>query len=251
MYFFLLTSYVFPQEECIILDGYSKKPIFQLGDELDVAVCPCSTFKIALSLIGFEEKILIDTQHPIWDFQQDYDDFLNTWKQPHFPLSWMQNSCIWYSKLLSQKIGLKKLQDYLACFDYGNHDISWGLVTPGKQTPFWVPPSSLKISPRQQVEFIQKLLLNTFHLNPRSVEKTKELLFKANLEPGLKLYGKTGWSGSIKPNQPLEYGWFVGWVESSSNFFPFAYLILGNQLNLDARIPRVISLIEEAKILHH
>lgn len=38
---------------------------------------PCSTFKIALSLIGYDSGILTDMMHPSLPFKEGYHDFLD------------------------------------------------------------------------------------------------------------------------------------------------------------------------------
>ena len=51
-------------------DGDPKKPY-----------APMSTFKIPLSLIGFDSGILIDEMHPVWPFKEGYVDWRDSWKQ--------------------------------------------------------------------------------------------------------------------------------------------------------------------------
>ncbi len=40
--------------------------------------------------------------------------------------------------------------------EYGNQDASGGLADPGPLNPFWIN-SSIEISPREQVSFLQKM----------------------------------------------------------------------------------------------
>src|SRR5690606_6812231 len=142
----------------------------------DERVSPCSTFKIPLSLMGYDAGILIDEQTPTWEFQKDYDDFLDTWKCTQSPQSWMKYSCVWYSKLLSCQIGLKKMQDYLARFNYGNQNLPAEPVMSGKVDPAWFPSSPLKISPREQVNFINKMLQNNLQITNHAILMTKAIL---------------------------------------------------------------------------
>lgn len=60
---------------------------------------PCSTFKIAISLMGYDDGFLIDETHPKLPFKEGYADYLEVWRQPQTPKDWMKNSCIWYSLL--------------------------------------------------------------------------------------------------------------------------------------------------------
>lgn len=246
----LVFSSIFAEERFLLIDGDSGKAVLELGSELDEPMSPCSTFKIPLSLMGYDAGVLIDEQRPIWKFQEGYDDFLDTWKSPQSPQSWMQYSCVWYSKLISCQLGLKKMQNYLSAFDYGNQDLSVGLVMPGEADPAWFHSSPLKISPREQVNFINNMLQNKLHVTEHAIAKTRAILFKEDLPQGWKLFGKTGWSGSIGryDDTILEYAWFVGWIENSKQHFPFAYLIRDKKIKLDQRIPRVIQLLNKSGI---
>jgi beta-lactamase class D len=248
--FLFIFSFVIAEECFLLVNGISGNTVFQLGAEFEERMSPCSTFKIPLSLMGYDAGVLIDEQTPIWEFLEEYDDFLDVWKGPQSPQSWMQYSCVWYSKLISCQLGLKKMQDYLAAFDYGNQDLSVGLVMPGKADPAWFHSSPLKISPREQVSFINKMLQNKFHVSDQAVAKTKAILFKEKLQQGWKLFGKTGWSGSIgrNDNTVLEYAWFVGWIENNNQYYSFAYLTREEKIRLDQRIPRVIQLLNESGI---
>ncbi len=240
-------------EECFLLiNGNSGETVSQLGSQLDERMSPCSTFKIPLSLMGYDAGILKDEQTPIWQFQEGYDDFLDTWKGPQSPESWMQYSCVWYSKLISCRLGLKKMQDYLAAFSYGNQDMSVGIIMPGKADPAWFHSSPLKISSKEQVDFIRKMLQNKLQVSSHAIDMTKTILFKEELAQDWKLFGKTGWSGSIGRNDDtvLEYAWFVGWIEKDTRIFPFAYFIRDKKIVLDQRIPRVKQLITETAILN-
>lgn len=250
--FIFVFSFVFAEERFLLIDGTSGSTILELGSDLEEPMSPCSTFKIPLSLMGYDAGILIDEQTPIWEFQEGYDDFLSTWKSPQSPQSWMQYSCVWFSKLISCQLGLKKMQDYLSAFDYGNQDLSIRPVMPGQDDPAWFHSSSLKISPREQVNFIYKMLQNKLHVTDHAITKTKAILFKELLPQDWSLFGKTGWSGPISCTDDtiLEYSWFVGWVEKGNRYFPFAYLIREKKIKLDQRIPRVIQLLHDAGIIY-
>ncbi len=238
-------GYTFSAEEnFLLIDGIRDEIVLELGPRINERISPCSTFKIALSLMGFDAEILKDDNKPTWAFQEGYDDFLESWKAPQTPKSWMKYSCIWYSKVLVLQLGLEKVQDYLGSLEYGNQDMSGGL------TNAWVN-SSLKISPEGQVDFIQKMIHERLPVSSTAIQMTKEILFVEELPEGWKLFGKTGWGGYVKEqdSKNLEIAWFVGWVEKNDIFFPFAYNIRENKINLTQRIPRVKQLLVESKVM--
>ncbi len=236
---------LFAKETFLLTNGATNEVVHAVGD-LDERASPCSTFKIPLSLMGYDAKILKDETNPIWDFQEGYDHWLASWRAPQSPLSWMKYSCVWYSKVLSLELGLRKIQNYLTSIEYGNQDASGGLADPGPLDPFWIN-SSLEISPKEQVDFIQKMIRAQLPISSSATQMTRVILFKEELPEGWKLFGKTGWSGSdiAKDGKTLEHGWFVGWIEKDHRFYPFAYLIRDKKINLDQRIPRVKHLIAE------
>ncbi len=243
-------AHVFSTEENFLLINSHSEVVLEIGERLNERFSPCSSFKIALSLMGYEEGILIDEISPVWDYQEGYDDFLETWKSSLTPQSWMKYSCIWYSKVLALKLGIEKIQGYLNSMNYGNMDISGGLSQPGPIEPAWVN-SSLKISPREQVDFIHKIIARQEVISPYAIQMTKLILFKEALPEGWKLFGKTGWSGSdIGKDGTLEHSWFVGWIEKDQSIYPFAYLIRDKKIDLSQRIPRVKQLIMESKLMN-
>lgn len=219
----------------------------EFGPNINERTSPCSTFKITLSLIGYDAGILKDEKTPTWDFQEGYDDWLPTWKACQSPESWMKSSCVWYSKILALQLGMEKIQSYLNTLEYGNRDISGGIGLPGPAGVAWIN-SSLKITLREQVDFIQKMVLRKLPLASEAIKKTRAILFREELGKGWKLFGKTGGcvSKTEKDGQALEQGWFIGWIEKDQNFYPFAYLIRGNTIKLSQRILRVKQLLLES-----
>lgn len=237
------------EENFLLIDGVTNETVLEIGSHVEERISPCSTFKIILCLMGYDAGILIDETTPTWEFQDGYDDWLVSWRASITPKSWMQYSCVWYSKVLSLQLGLEKIQSYLTSMEYGNQDMSGGLAEPGPTDPAWIN-SSLTISPKEQVDFIQKMILGKLPISSNAIQMTKLLLLKEESLEGWKLFGKTGWSGSDigKDGKTLEHGWFVGWLEKDHHFFPFAYLIRERKIDLGQRIPRVKQLLEEANV---
>src|SRR5215469_5009547 len=116
------------EETFLLINGVSNEKVLELGPHINKRVTPCSTFKIALSLMGYDKEILKDEKTPTWSFQEGYDNFLESWKNPQTPQSWMKTSCVWFSRVLATQLGLENMQEYLALLEYGNQDISGGLT---------------------------------------------------------------------------------------------------------------------------
>jgi beta-lactamase class D len=250
---FLLPSLQSSSEEnFLLINGLTDKIIIEMGSNINEQISPCSSFKIVLSLMGYDAEILKDEHSPEWDYHEGYDDYAPTWKNPLTPQAWMKYSCIWYSKILARELGHETIQSYLALFMYGNQDISGGSIELGsKYDPSWVT-SSLKISPKEQVEFIQKMIEGKLQLSKHAIEMTKAILFKEEMPNGWKLFGKTGWSGLYTTPEgiSLQHRWFVGWIEKDSEFYPFAYLLREPKIDLQQQIPRVKALLIESGIMN-
>lgn len=220
------------EENFLLINGKTHEVINEMGSHIDERMTPCSTFKMALAIMGFDSGLLQNESVPIWEYQEGYDDYLESWKAPHNPQLWMQHSCVWYSKLLTQQLGDDHVQHYLDLLDYGNRDFSGGL------TEAWLS-SSLKISVREEVQFVQRLVKEDFAVSERSLQLTKTILLREELSGGWKLYGKTGLGSYINGDGKLnKIGWFVGWFENEEEFYPFAYQIRDKTVDPALRVSR-------------
>lgn len=189
---------------------------------------PCSTFKIAISLMAYHEDLLFDEVHPELPFMEGYPDWISVWRQPHNPTLWIRNSCVWFSQVLTQQLGMNKFMQYVESFDYGNKDVSGDKGKNNGLTRAWLS-SSLEISPEEQVIFLQKLLDGSLPVSHNSHQMTKNILFVEGLLDGWKLFGKTG-SGFLFNHDrteklDIQMGWFIGWVEKENRSIVFAQFI--------------------------
>lgn len=222
------------EESFLLLDTKTSRALMELGPSLDERMTPCSSFKIALCLMGFDAKVLTDDREPTWEFREGYVDSLASWRAAQSPGSWIANSCVWYSQRLAEELGLEKIDAYLALFDYGNREMSGGL------TEAWLS-SSLKISPREQVKFLQKLARKALPVSEEAMERTRALLSVGDLPDEGELFGKTG----LGREGTRQIGWFVGWVEREGEVLAFAYVIRDDVVETARRVPRVKELLAQ------
>ena len=177
---------------------------------------PCSTFKVALSLMAFDRNILKDeTTTYRWD---GLDHGNPVWNRDASAADWMKNSVFWYSQRLTPQLGTPTIKKYLADFKYGNQDTS------GELTHFWLD-STLKISPDEELEFMKRLWRDDFAVAKRALELTRKIMYLETSSSGTVLSGKTG-SGHLHPgsNDHLGIGWFIGHISGNSG----EYLIVIN-----------------------
>ena len=210
-------------DSCFI--AKEKTRVLKSEGDCEKRYAPMSTFKITLSLIGFDSGILADEMHPVWPFKEGYVDWRDAWKQNQTPKSWMKESCVWYSQVLTKKLGMKKFQDYVTKFDYGNNDLSGDKEQNNGLTNAWLS-SSLKISAIEQIAFLQKMLAGKLPIKPHAVAMTKNILFVEELKNGWKFFGKTGMGSLLNAdgtkNPDLYHGWFIGWIEKGDRRIIFS-----------------------------
>jgi len=212
----LFSSQVFSAKNCFLAKENGK--VLESVGDCNTSYAPESTFKIALSLIGFDSKILKSENDPSWSLPKDTDPYINVCKGDHNPGTWMRDSCLWYSRILTSQLGMKKFQNYVAKFSYGNMDLSGGLADA------WIS-GSLKISPDGQTVFLQKVVDHKFSISKASYDKTKKIMFIQEMAEGWKLYGKTGSGRQIDKEgnkTDLQHGWFVGYIEKGNRKIMFA-----------------------------
>lgn len=204
-------------------DAPTNKVLKQDG-VCDQRITPASTFKIAISLMGYDSGFLKDTKSPALPFQVGYPDWNPSWKTTTVPASWMKNSVVWYSQRVTESLGKERFARYVHAFNYGNEDVSG---TPGKQdglTRSWLS-SSLKISPQEQLTFLAKIVRRELPISPLAYAMTARLTEVATLPNGWKVYGKTGTGAATKDDGSEDWehsiGWFVGWAVKGSRSIVF------------------------------
>lgn len=233
----LLAALIMPS--CASAEAFSGTHCFMVRDlktgknlvyegECTRKMSPCSTFKIALSLMGYDAGILENLTAPLWPYEESYGAAREELKQAHNPRMWIDNSCVWYSQVLAEKLGKNRFDRYVKLFGYGNGDTSGDPGHHNGLTGCWLC-SSLKISPEGQVAFLSKLVRRELAVSPAAYKYTGELLFLGDLPGGWKLYGKTGTGFQEKKDGALDYkrqfGWFVGWAINGDRCLVIARLI--------------------------
>lgn len=202
-------------------------PLLSQG-QCGTRISPASTFKIAISLMGFDSGILTGPDTPEWPFQPGYPDWRGEWKQPTTPASWLTYSVVWYSQQITQRLGPDRFDAYVRAFGYGNQDVSGD---PGQQnglTNAWLS-SSLQISASEQVAFLTRMLAGGLPVSDDSVAQTRAILDRHSPRGGWQTFGKTGAGLPFGPDgarlrgQP--FGWYVGWAENGDRTVVFARLV--------------------------
>jgi beta-lactamase class D len=225
----LCVGSTFAAESCFLVKENNQVLISE-GD-CTTRYSPASTFKIALSLIGFDSGILHDENNPSWPYKEEYSCYFNFCKSDHVPRTWMRDSCLWYSQILTRELGMEKFKAYIDNFNYGNRDLSGDKGQNNGLTRAWVS-SSLEISPDEQTEFLQKIVEQTLPVSKTSYDLTKKIMFIEELPGGWKLYGRTGNGTLLDQNHnktDLQHGWFVGYMEKGERRIVFTSHIVDRE----------------------
>ncbi|MBZ9895077.1 MULTISPECIES: class D beta-lactamase [unclassified Mesorhizobium] len=207
----------------LIADAQSGKTLYQNG-VCDQRFSPASTFKVPLSLIGYDAGILSDEHTPSWDYKPEFKAVKRDHKTVD-PMIWERDSVLWYSREITRRLGPESFAGYVSKFGYGNADVSGD---PGKNdglTHSWVN-SSLKITPVEQVDFLRKLLAGKIPVSAKAHDMTKAILpsFKAG---DWTVQGKTGSTrGGEGGKDRRSLGWFVGWAQKNGRQIVFARLVV-------------------------
>ncbi len=221
-----------PQEN--IYYHYNKK-------QFNKAYTPASTFKICNSLIGLETGVIKDAEFVI-----PWDKVVRNrveWNQDHTLRLAMKNSTVWYYQELARRVGQNKIDYWIKKADYGNHSIKGGI------DKFWLD-GALRITPKQQIEFLIKLHDNKLPFSQRNMDIVKDIIIVKDTLNTI-VHAKTGWGQNGKE----DIGWFVGYVEKEDKVYYFANCIqtsdFENEQFGEARIEIVYDILDELNILKH
>jgi beta-lactamase class D len=197
-----------------VADAASGKTIVQRG-ECDRRVTPASTFKIAISLMGYDAGFLKSEHDPVLPFRPGYVDWRENWREPADPARWIRDSVVWYSQQVTFAIGRERFAAYTRQFGFGNADVSGLPATEGPDLA-WIN-SSLQISPVEQVTFLRKLVNRQLGVSAYAYEMTEKITLFGDIPGGWTVHGKTG-SGDGN-------GWYVGWANKGDRKVVFARLL--------------------------
>jgi beta-lactamase class D len=185
---------------------------------------PASTFKIPSSLIALETGVADSTAFALpWD---GVERWAPDWNRDHDMRSAFRVSAVWYYQELARRIGAERMAEWLRAADYGNADSS------GAVDMFWLA-GNLRISPREQVEFLRRLHEGGSPFRPEVVTTFLDEVMIYERRDGVTIRSKTGWSMSQDLADPTtagfegNLGWYVGSVEQADGSrIYFATLLL-------------------------
>lgn len=213
---------------CTLIADAATHKVLKRDGTCDKRATAASTFKIAISLMGYDSGFLVDERTPALPFRAGYPDWIPEWRQTTDPTHWITYSVVWFSQQVTTSLGEKRFQRYVSTFHYGNEDVSGN---PGKHdglTQAWLS-SSLQISPLEQIDFLERVVNRRLPIRTQAYEMTSRITEISALPNGWDIHGKTGSGSPVNADGSYDedhnYGWFVGWAIKGGQTVVFARLI--------------------------
>ena len=205
---------------------------------------PCSTFKIISSCIALENGIIVPEHSTrAWSGETFWNE---KWNRDIDFKEAFRESCVWYFREVADEIGPELMEEQLNELRYGNCDISdWeGRLNTNNSNPaltgFWIE-SSLKISPREQTEVMERIFGENSSCSADTQRVLKEVMLASGDErTGISVYGKTGMG---KAKGVVVDAWYVGFAEKGRERVYFCVYLGENEgRNVSSRTAKEIAI---------
>ncbi|GAA5442781.1 beta-lactamase OXA-10 [Microbulbifer sp. NBRC 101763] len=220
---FLITSHAWASEDlicdesCTFVLKSERESKFTVINQsrADTRLSPFSTFKIPNTLIALDLGVVSSLNQELTYDHEKYPAqrwWPTVWYEKPLPIrAAFQNSAVPIYQQIAFQVGVERMNQYLTRFNYGNMDISSGVDR------FWLD-GSLKISAREQVNFLHKLFSGQLPVSSDTLVSFKKIMLVEETDK-YKFYAKTG-GGQTSKGYAL--GWYIGIVESKDNVHYFA-----------------------------
>ncbi|MEL6688524.1 MAG: penicillin-binding transpeptidase domain-containing protein, partial [Pseudomonadota bacterium] len=197
----LLNQGIQPNRAAILIQRLEDGVVWSHGeDRIDKRFVAASTSKIPHTFIAIEEGYVDSANARFeWDGQER---FAASWNQDQTMATAYTRSAVWVFQQITEALGPETMAAGIDRLDYGNEDTGG----PEDITSYWLN-GPLKISAREQVEFLTRLYQEDLPLSAKSYVLGKEIMGSGR-DDGR--HAKTGWYYS---NEAQDIGWYVGWQE--------------------------------------
>lgn len=196
----------------------------------DEEFLPASTFKVPNSLIALEAGAVADENVVLtWDAKKHSVGPQSSWKDQSLRTA-LPASAVWFYQEMARRVGETKMKEWLDRIGYGNRSTAGGL------DQFWLS-GGLRITPRQQMEFVRRLHADELPFSERTRRIVKDILV-LETTPEYVLRGKTG---VARPDGQSGVGWFVGWIERGGRAWIFVSNI-AMDANMDLALRKSVAL---------
>ena len=214
----------FAHADCTLVADAATRRIVREQGACDTRVTPASTFKIALSLMGFDAGVLKSEHAPVLHYRKGDPDWRESWIADTDPQKWMRDSVVWYSQRVTAALGPQRFRRYVTAFHIGNEDVSGDPRRHDGLEWAWID-SSLQVSSREELGFLEHVVRRELPVKPVAYEMTSRITSIPGDHGGWEIHGKTGAGFPLLPDGRRDrahaYGWFVGWATKGERTFVF------------------------------
>lgn len=210
--------------DCTLVADAATRRVVKEEGACDTRITPASTFKIAISLMGYDAGFLKSEHQPVLHYRQGDPDWRASWVSDTDPQKWIRDSVVWYSQRVTAALGARRFQRYATSFRVGNADVSGDPTRHDGLKWAWID-SSLQVSPREELDFLERIVRRELPVKPLAYEMTSRITSIEGEHGGWELHGKTGTGFPLladgRSDHAHAYGWFVGWATRGARTFVF------------------------------
>lgn len=210
--------------DCTLVADAATSRVLREDGSCDTRITPASTFKIAIALMGYDAGFLVDEHAPVQHWRRGDVLWNPAWRADTDPSRWVRDSVVWYSQRVTAALGPARFARYAADFRYGNADVSGDPKLHDGLKFAWID-SSLRISPREELLFLERVVRRELPVSARAYDMTARITAMPGANGGWEIHGKTGAGFPVAADGRTDhdhgYGWFVGWASKDGRTFVF------------------------------
>ena len=210
--------------DCTLIADAATRRIVKEEGACDTRITPASTFKIAISLMGYDAGFLKSEHAPVLKYRRGDPLWNDAWRADTDPQKWIHDSVVWYSQRVTAALGAPRFQQYATAFGIGNADVSGDPEKHDGLKWAWID-SSLQVSPREELGFLERLVRRELPVRAIAYEMTGRITRLDGEHGGWATHGKTGAGFPVlaggRTDHAHGYGWFVGWATKGGRTFVF------------------------------
>lgn len=225
-----------PNDAALLIVRLQDGQTWSHGDtRLNERFVAASTSKIPHTFIA------LDSGHysgPATAFRWDGTErWVASWNQDQTLATAYARSAVWVYQEISKSLGPKRMAAGLKALNYGNRDTG----EPKDVSTYWLN-GPLKISAREQVQFLSDLRREKFPFSPTTYDEGKSIMLAGRRDGR---YAKTGWYFS---EQEVDIGWYVGWheVESVSKQETYVFAFNMDMIDRETDPPKRVKVVDAA-----
>lgn len=207
---------------------------------------PCSTYKIPHLVFALDAGVIKPTEVFKWDGKSRGRE---SWDRDQTIPSAVRESVLWVFEEIEHRLGKALSKAYVDKLGYGNRNVD------GYPIAYWLM-SSLKISAVEQVDLLSGLVEEKWPFDRPAQQMAKSCL-ATEKGVGFHYFGKTGSGvegypgGKMPPpgENPMQLGWWVGWLNRGDQTWVFAANYRGKDAMGSRLKPRVRNAFVEMGLL--